>query len=138
MVTENGQHLLRVDVHSDRPECRAFEDAILWQGLVIVGFGERVHAVSLRDHTVVTLEANPYFGSFRETPDYLLIATGERLLCMEPDRSVRWTSEILGIDGVVVGDAGPGVIRGDGEWDPPGGWRPFQLSSVDGRLVRDP
>lgn len=59
MVTENGQHLLRVDVHSDGAECRAFEDAILWQDLVIVGFGERVHAVSLRDHTVVEFETSP-------------------------------------------------------------------------------
>jgi hypothetical protein len=52
------------------------------------------------------------------TRDYLLLASGDRLFRMEPDRSVLWKSEYLGIDGVIVHEPGPIVVRGEGEWDP--------------------
>lgn len=135
-VADDDKRILRIDVYSNGAECRAFQDAILWRDSVIVGFGGHVHAIALADHTVVTIETSPYFGGLYATNDYLLIASGERLLRMEPDRSVLWTSEILGIDGVVVRDPGPGVVLGDGEWDPPGGWRPFALSAENGKPVQ--
>jgi hypothetical protein len=54
---------------------------------------------------------------------------------MDSDRSIRWQSDILAIDGVVVSHVGPPVIRGEGEWDPPGGWRDFALFADDGKAV---
>jgi len=38
----------------------------------------------------------------------------------------------LGIDGIIVASTSDGVISGEGEWDPPGGWRPFRLSLATG------
>jgi hypothetical protein len=46
-----------------------------------------------------------------------------------------WESERLGIDGVVVHAVEGDVIEGDGEWDPPGGWQPFELSLASGERV---
>jgi hypothetical protein len=51
---------------------------------------------------------------------------------MDPDRSIRWQSDVLGIDGVVVDVSGPDIIRGEGEWDPPRGWKPFELHAATG------
>lgn len=53
---------------------------------------------------------------------------------MDPDRSIAWTSEPLGIDGVVVHDVRD-TILGEGEWDPPGGWLGFFLRVADGRPI---
>lgn len=61
----------------------------------------------------MTVALGSYFGHLYPTADYLLLASGERLFRMEPDRSIRWRSDVLGIDGVVVGEAGPPLIRGD-------------------------
>jgi hypothetical protein len=44
-----------------------------------------------------------------------------------------WKSAVLACDGVVVHHPGPPVIRGEAELAPPGGWRPFAVSAVDGR-----
>jgi hypothetical protein len=104
--------------------------------LVVIGFGSHVHAISLVDRSVVTVELESYFGHLYPALDFVLLASGERLFRMEPDRSVSWKSVHLGIDGVVVRDVGTDTIRGDGEWDPPGGWKPFEISVADGALVR--
>lgn len=139
VVADGARPVLRVDVCASRADRSAFEEAIVWLGHVVVGFGSVVHAISLADRSVVTValgsNLGSYFGHLYPASDYLLIASGERLFRMEPDRSILWRSAELGIDGVVVHEAGPPVVRGDGEWDPPGGWRPFAVRAVDGTPV---
>ncbi len=134
-VTEDGAPILRVDLHACHADCFAFEEAIVWRGQLVVGFGSFVHAVTLADRSVVTVALGSYFGHLYPTDEYLLLTSGERVFRMEPDRSILWRSAELGIDGVVVHEAGPPVVRGDGEWDPPGGWRPFAVRAVDGTPV---
>ena len=131
-VSEDDEPVLRVDVYPYDPDCYTFQAAIVWRGNLIVGFGSYVHAVSVADRSTVTLALKGYFGYLYPTQDYLLIASGEQLLRMEPDRSILWKSD-LGIDGVVVHEPGPPIIRGEGEWDPPGGWEPFAVFSADGK-----
>jgi hypothetical protein len=132
-LAEDDRPILRVDVYANQPDCYAFQDAIVWRGNLIVGFGSYVHAISMTDHSAVTIALESYFGHLYPTRDYLLLASGERLFRMEPDRSIQWRSEHLGIDGVVVHEPGPTVVRGEGEWDPPGGWRPFAVFAADGK-----
>ena len=132
-VADDENPVLRVAVYAYGPDCFAFQDAIVWRGNLIIGFGSHVHAVSLADRSVVSIALESYFGHLYPTGDYLLVSSGARLFRMEPDRSILWASEPLGIDGVVVGEPGPTVVRGEGEWDPPGGWRPFAVFAADGR-----
>ena len=135
-VTDNdGMPVLRVDIYACGPDCFAFEDAIIWQNNIIIGFGSYVYAVSITTHAVVIIPLSRYYCGFYPTSDYLLIASGERLLRMEPDRSIMWESELLAIDGVVVQEPGPPLIRGEGEWDPPGGWKQFLIFAANGKVV---
>ncbi len=137
-VEEDGEPVLRIDVYAYRPDCFAFEEVLIWRDMVVIGFGSHVHAVSIADRSAVTIDLGSYFGHFYPTTDYLLAASGERFFRFEPDRSIMWKSGDLAIDGVVVHDSGPTVIRGEGEWDPPGGWKPFAISVDDGSLLRQP
>lgn len=131
-VEDGTGRQMRMDVYAFGPDCFAFEEVVVWRRLVVVGFGSHVHAASLDDGSLVTIELGSYFGHVYPTAEYLLVASGERLLRMEDDRTVLWRSPPLGIDGVVVSEAGGETIRGHGEWDPPGGWRPFIISAIDG------
>jgi hypothetical protein len=131
-VAENDDPVLRLDVYAHEPDCYAFQDAIVWRDNLIVGFGSYVHAISISRRSAITVALGSYFGQLYPTDEYLLVASGERLFRMEVDRSILWTSAPLGIDGVVVHEAGPDVIRGEGEWDPPGGWQPFTVMAADG------
>lgn len=136
IVTDDGQPVLRIDVYSYGADCFAFEEAIVWRTFVLIGFGSHVHAVSIDDRSVATIELGSYFGHIYLHRDFLLLASGERLFRLQPDRSVLWKSPPLGIDGVVVREVGPVDILGEGEWDPPGGWRPFAVSIADGKPTR--
>lgn len=131
LVEADEEPLLRVDLYAG-PSCFAFEDAIVWSGLLVIGWGERAHLVDLRTRETTSLELGGYFGHLYACPDYLLIASCDRLLRVAPDRSTLWRSAPLGVDGVLVADVVDGVIRGSGEWDPPGGWVPFTLDLASG------
>lgn len=124
--------MLRVDVYSYGPDCFAFEEAIIWRDNLLIGFAGHVHAVSIADRSVVTYPLHSYFGHIYPTEDYVLAASADALLRIEPDRTVLWRRPGLGLDGVVVNDPGPPIIRGEGEWDPPGGWRPFVIDAARG------
>lgn len=130
-VFRDEECILRVDVHD--AQSSAFEDAILWANHVVIGFADEVHFVSLLDHAARSVLLDSYYCQLYPTEHYLLVASGERLLRVEPDRHVLWRSGVLGIDGVVVEHADPLVIQGTGEWDPPGGWRSFALEAPSGR-----
>jgi hypothetical protein len=51
------------------------------------------------------------------------------------EASLQWRAENHGMDGVVIERVENGVIRGAGEWDRPGGWRPFTISLRSGRSM---
>jgi len=74
-----------------------------------------------------------YFGSFKIADTDLLIATASQILCFGPNGEMKWASAQLGIDGVLIEDLKNGVISGTGEWDPPGGWKPFRISIETGQ-----
>jgi hypothetical protein len=131
-LADGDRKLFRVDVYAYGPDCFAFQDAIVWSDHIFVGFGSHVHAICLRDRMAKTVALGAYYGHMYPTADYLLVASGERLFRIDPDRSVAWKSDVLAIDGVVVSNPEPPIIVGSGEWDPPGGWRPFSVFASNG------
>ena len=131
-VADDDDPRMRIDVYADQSSS-TYEDAIVWQQLVVVGYGDFIHVVSLETRDVVTVPLGSYYSSLHPMPEYLLIASGQRLFRMEPDRSIRWRSAEIGIDGVAVESISGHMVMGQGEWHPPGDWRPFALQLSDGR-----
>jgi hypothetical protein len=132
--TDEGP-VLRVDLYQSGEECFAFEEVRLWSGFVVVGWGHRVYLVELLTRAVSAIELSSYFGHLYAAEQWLLVASAERLFRVEPDGSILWRSEALGIDGVVVHQVADEVVRGEGEWDPPCGWRSFQVSLSTGQQL---
>lgn len=131
---DEGSPVARIDVHDDRAS-RAFQEVIVWAGLVVIGFGGSVHLVSVRERTAKTTPLEGYFGHLYPLAEHLLVADASRLRCFDRSGSMLWCSDDLGIDGVIVSDVVDGTITGAGEWDPPGGWRPFVLRLSTGAPV---
>jgi len=69
--------------------------------------------------------------------DCFIIASAERLFRVEPSGSLKWSSKKIGIDGVVVDCVQDGIIHGQGEWDPPEGWKPFQIHLESSSLLKE-
>jgi hypothetical protein len=137
LVENDGAPFIRVDVYDDE-DCYAFEDVIVWREFVVIGFGSRVHLVNYETQGVITYEFDSYFGHFYPGYEWLITASGNRLLLISPTGNVAWKTEQLGLDGVIVNAIENNLIHGQGEWDPPGGWRPFQVKLDTGEKIAEP
>ena len=134
---DRGQEpFMRLHIHYPPPEYHLKTEAKIWGGWVVVGFSNRVVLVSIDDgkqRTIALSDAQPpdsfdYFCQLFDAGDILLACSGRRIFRIAPDGEVVWKSGELGLDGVLVHDVDSAVISGDGEWDPPGGWRPFTIA----------
>lgn len=136
VVVESGKApLLRVDLYKSSEESYAFEQVCFWYAFVVIGWGHCVYLIEPRTRAVTTLDLGSYFGHLYPGEECLLVASAERLFRVELDGHQSWQSDDLGIDGVVVDLVAGDVIRGSGEWDPPGGWRPFQVNMINGQRI---
>jgi hypothetical protein len=136
LLSQDDQPVLRVDAYRSSEECFPFRDAVIWHDSLVIGWGNCAYLINVNSGAVTKHSLGIYFGHIYAEETYLLIASGERLCRIRPDGSLHWTSDPLGVDGVLVHDVSDGVISGDGEWDPPGGWRPFRLSLDDGQHAK--
>jgi hypothetical protein len=128
--------LIRVDVYSD-VDCNVFEDVIIWREFVIVGFGSQVYIINYHTEEIITFDLDSYFGHFYPGDEWLIIASGCRLLRIGPTGSIEWTTKYLGLDGVIVDTIEDNLIKGQGEWDPPGEWHPFQVRLDTGENIAE-
>jgi hypothetical protein len=125
-VERDGQPFLRIDVYAEYstgPYC----EAILWKTFAVIGWNDVVHFVEINSRRAHSLRCDGYFGSFRALDDSLLIADAARIHRIDDRGQQVWKSDEIGIDGVVIDRVEEGIILGEGEWDPPGGWKPFRL-----------
>lgn len=130
LVSDDTRPVLRADIYRSFSECLAFQEAIVWSNRVFAGYGESVYVIDPEQRTGTQLLLSGsagYFATFCAGADYLLVATGESVLRLSQHGTVTWCTDNLGLDGVVIHSVEDGIIRGEGEWDPPGGWRPFAL-----------
>jgi hypothetical protein len=135
-VSDGAEPHCRIDVYPIELDCYAFEEARVWGTWVVIGFGSYLHMVSLVDGSPLTLPLDAYFCELYPTDAFLLVTSGEQVFRMEPSGIVLWRSATVGLDGVVLHSTTSSILLGQGEWDPPGGWRPFALLAATGDLVR--
>lgn len=143
---ETGACERRIGVHDDDRliccaslyrndgEAHAFSDATIWAGFLVIGWAERLYLVALEHLVIVEHRLGAYFGYLYPTPGALFVASAERVYRFSPDGTLAWRSEPVGLDGVIVHDVDVDTLEGSGEWDPPGGWRPFRLCAATGEL----
>jgi hypothetical protein len=133
LVSEHERPIARIDIYCNH---FAFKEVIVWQNLVVIGIGDEVYFVNVETGKFQTLRLGNYFGHLYTHNDLLLIASADRLFCLHADGRIKWISEEVGIDGVIVATIDDKFIDGEGEWDPPGGWKSFRLEANSGKLVQ--
>jgi hypothetical protein len=135
LVERDGAPLLTIALGEDGGP---FRDAILWSDRVVIGYGDAIHVVDVATHVVVTHRLDGYYGHLFAMEDVLLVTDARTVLRLNVGGAILWRSGWIGIDGVTIEAVEQGIIRGEGEWDPPGGWKPFRLSLETGERVSDP
>jgi len=134
LLSLDGQPTLCVRLRRTSGESYTFRDAQYWRGLFIIGWGDAFYVINPKSTSATRHDLRTYFG-YIHSDDALLIASAERVVRVSPDGTIAWTSEPVGIDGVTFSSVDTDFVDGDGEWDPPGGWKPFRLCLNDGSVV---
>lgn len=138
LVLADGEPFLRIDLYAPSEECFAFQEAIAWRDFIVIGYGSRVYLIAQRNRQARTYLLEGYFGYLYPAEDLLFVASATNLLCLDGEGTLLWTSEPLGVDGVIVDSIESDSISGRGEWDPPGGWQAFQINAHTGTLQNAP
>jgi len=133
-VARGDRPLARLDIYGDPGSESYFQsEALTWQDNIVVGFGWHVYIVSSTTLGCVDIDLPSYFQTLQVTPDYALAVFGSGILRFDRRGTVIWENAALAIDGIRIDRIQGDEISGSGEWDPPGGWRPFAISLADGR-----
>jgi hypothetical protein len=131
-VKKLGAPYLRVELFdhvNDSP--RAFK---IWGNYLAVGFGFSFCLVNLETLEVKTYPLKSYFSDLLPGEGYLLVADGSSLIKINQERDIEWQT-ILGLDGVQIDRVGSNIAYGEGQWDPPEGWEPFQVDLATGKSL---
>ena len=127
LLWRDSSPFLRVDLYSDSDEAHVFEALLLWEGCLAIGFGEHAFVVDLDARRASGLPLGGYFCGFHLAGASALIASAEHVRRYDARVGLRWCSPPVAVDGVVIDAVVDNLVRGSGECDPPGGWRPFVL-----------
>jgi hypothetical protein len=134
LITHDNMPCFRIHLY-ERTGC-PFEEAMIWQSWVIIGFGEFIYFIALEDQSTRSYSLDSYFGHLYQVGEYIVVATGCSLYCFNNSAERVWYTPDLGIDGVVVQKVEHDIIFAEGEWDPPSDvWTPYQLSLQTGKRI---
>lgn len=120
-----------------------FQDVRCVGSLVFIGFGQYVFILDMKAGTVVSHRLDGYFGHMYDGGDFenlptkfsVLVTSASEALAFSRTGELLWVRENLGIDGVLLYAADSTQIDGEGEWDPPDGWRKFSVSADSGTVL---
>ena len=135
LVERDEQPWLRACLELEEHDYPAFEECLEWLEALWVGFGSHVFRIGLPDLEIREIKLDDYFGGFYPLQDGLLVCSARQLYHLDALGNLLWISPEIGLDGVVVHDVSAGVIHGQGEWDPPGGWLDFWVDLNRGNLL---
>lgn len=113
-----------------------FKDVVMHDGKLAVGHGEHFYLFDVHlEKLLLKLEMELYFGYIYLNKGLLYVADACGLFCITTQGDITWESKGLGYDGVVVNEFTGHYIKGEGEFDPPGGWEPFVLDIRNGNKL---
>lgn len=150
LVYENDIPYFLLHVFIEVDEDGYFLDSCFRQVLcndkyVAIMLGQHIHLVEVVSKEIKSFHLHDYVGHAYSIPgcsdfylsESFLVATYCYVFLIDIVKGIIWRSKRCGIDGVVIHDISDGVIYGEGDWDPPGGWLAFRLSLKNGELMPD-
>ena len=102
-----------------------------------------MHFINIESDNHKSIKLDGYFGELYTPEDFdlkvnefgILVASCDYLHHFSLIGDELWKSVQLGIDGVIVHEVTPPLIKTSGEWDPPGGWKEEIINLNNGKIA---
>jgi len=122
---------------------QCFSELLVNDRHIAILYGQHIHIFDIASRQVKSFFLNDYVGHIYPVPDVFsevlsdnfLVTTFEYTFLINIESGIVWKSARCAIDGVIIHSIEGNVISGSGEWDPPGGWKPFSLQLSDGHFI---
>ena len=134
LYIDTGDEVILVET-SAHYNCSPFKEVILTENILAVGYHDQFHMLEVTTlRHFVTIPMEFYFGHLYLYEEILYVADACCVHAITEYGKYLWKSAYVGIDGVIVQEVTALAVNGIGEMDPPGGWVPFSLNPVTGKL----
>jgi len=101
--------------------------------LIAIGYGKKFVLYDLENKCKrFETSFELYFDCFIIDGEDIFVTSESEVLKIKLSGYLEWKTKDLGIDGVIISEISKSEIIGEGEWDPPGGWKPFVIDRETG------
>lgn len=145
LISKDAEPLLILQLYIREDErgyliSSAFSEFLLNESHVAIICGDYFYVFEIETHSFSSYPLNDYVGHIYPVPDIhsdrlddrVMVATYCHVFLIDIPTGILWKSDQCAIDGVVITSIENDIVHGIGEWDPPGGWRPFKLDLKTG------
>lgn len=113
-----------------------FEDSKVFNDTVLIGWQDRFAIYNLNTKRSSIIALDGYFGSFTVHDDMIFVCSASDIICLSLTGEIKWRSASIAIDGIVINTFNNNIIYCSCEWDPPGGWQPYQVDMLTGITLK--
>lgn len=137
IIYKNDEEILNLEIKFEYGFSSPFRQIEFYFDFIVIGFEDFIYLYNLKTNKASQIKMDGYFGHIYFMENELLVCSATNMICINSDGNIKWICNNLGIDGVMVEEIDNEIITGIGEWDPPGGWKQFKLSSKTGKKMRN-
>lgn len=145
LIEDNAVHT-SFEIYATEQDYFFQNQAIYWRDWWVLGCGCHVHFISAVGEKIKNYSLGDsgfaYFLAFCNDTEimqalgdnFLLVTSGTGLSLFNDKAELRWQTNGLAVDGVVVKYIEDNIISGSVEIDPPGGWEEIKINVTDGSV----
>lgn len=135
--------ILQLYIRADEDGClisSAFTEFLLNESHVAIICGDHFYVFDMVTHSFRNYPLSDNVGHIYSVPeiysdrlvDRVIVTTYCHVFLIDIQSGILWKSSHCAIDGVIITSIENDTVLGLGEWDPPGGWKPFKLDFKTG------
>ncbi len=114
------------------PAFSVFKNTQIINDTVLIGWNNFFATFNLNTRKQTILSLDGYFGNFSVLEDMIFVCSASDITGLSIEGEIKWKSDPIAIDGIIINSIENNTIYCSCEWDPPGGWQPYQLDLQTG------
>ena len=135
LIKKNQAAYLILEIIVQNNGALNISDEEIWRNYAVIGFSNFVYFIDLNKDIADSFQLDCYFCRFYCFDSFALVSSGTELIKFDKNARMLWKTKNLAVDGIMVSEIKNGIIYGEAEWDPLGGWQLFEVDLETGKIL---